>query len=78
MIMCLADILTVKVKQRNQNQGMTFIYAFYLCLLFKALFMRNYVISLSENKLYFSDPGHLEVTPDFLDLGKLLRGFLSL
>lgn len=37
--------------------------------------MRNYLISLSENKLYFSDPGHLEVTPDFLDLGKLLRGF---
>lgn len=76
--MWLADILTEKVKQRNQNQGMTFVYAFYLCLLFKALFMRNYLISLSENKLYFSDPGHMEVTPDFLDLGKLLRGFFFL
>lgn len=68
----LADILTVKVKQRNQNQGMTHI--FLLCFLFRALFMRNYLISLSENKLYFSGPGHLEVTSDFLDLGKLLRG----
>lgn len=32
MIMGLADILTVKVKQRNQNQGMTYIFLSFYAL----------------------------------------------
>lgn len=66
--MGLADILTVKVKQRNYNQGMTYI--FLSCLAFRALFIRSYLISLSEKKRYFSGPGGLEETSDFLGLGK--------
>lgn len=72
MIMGLADILTVKVKQRNDNQGMTYIFSFIVCLEFKVLFIKRDLVSLSKNKLYFSDPGGQKITSDFLDLGKII------
>lgn len=67
--MGLADILTVK--QSNHNHGMTYFFFFILCLAFRVFFMRSYLIVFSENKLYFSGSGHLEITSDFLDLGKI-------
>lgn len=59
----LADILTVKAKQRNYNQGMKYIY-FMLCLAFRALFVKSCLIDLSERN-YFSGLGSLGETSLF-------------
>ena len=50
----LADILTVKAKQRNYNQGMKYIFisCYALPCYVRALFVKSYLIDLSEKKLF--------------------------